>query len=118
MTLTPVEIAVAFSTHRFTEAEPYLAEGVFWDLVGGKPLLTKAEVLELGASSTEVLESNKSTTFLEQRVIDGGDTVVVDSVIEYVSEQSETSVVSSCDLYEFENGLVTHIRSYAGERSF
>ena len=117
MPLTPAEIAVAFSSQKYDEVEPYLAESIFWDLVAARPRLDKGEVLVLlreTKQNLKVLTSN----FLEQRVIDGGDTVVVDSVVEYVDSTGEKSVVSSCDLYEFEGGLVTHIRTYAGERSF
>jgi len=117
MPLTPSEIAVAFSSHRFDEAEPYLADDVFWDLVAGAPRLDKAEVLALTAESAEALRSI-TTTFIDQRVIESDDTVVVDSVVEYVDEDGEKSVVSSCDLYEFENGLIVHIRSYAGVRTY
>ena len=85
--------------------------------MGGKPRLDRDEVLELLRGTKENLRELQST-FLEQRVVDGGDTVVVDSVIEYLSADGEKSVVSSCDLYEFEGGRVTHIRSYAGERAF
>ena len=117
MPLTPSEIAVAFSSHRFDEAEPFLAENVFWDLVAGKPRMDKAEVLALTAESAAALTSI-TTSFIDQRVIDGGDTVVVDSVVEYVDDEGEKSVVSSCDIYEFEDGLIVHIRSYAGVRSY
>jgi hypothetical protein len=117
MPLTPSEIAVAFSSHRFDEAEPYLADNVFWDLVAAQPRLDKPEVIALTAESAEAL-TTITTTFIDQRVIDGGDTVVVDSVVEYIADDGEKSVVSSCDLYEFENGLVVHIRSYAGVRSY
>ena len=117
MPLSPAEIAVAFSSQTYDEVEPYLAESIFWDLVAGRPRLDKGEVLVLLRETKQNLKVLTST-LLEQRVIDGGDTVVVDSVIEYVDSNSEKSVVSSCDIYEFEGGLVTHIRSYAGERSF
>lgn len=117
MTLSNTDIATAFSTQRYDEIEQHLAADVFWDLVGGKPRLDRVEVLELLRGTQENLRELQST-FLEQRVIDGGDTVVVDSVIEYVADDGERSVVSSCDVYEFEGGLVTHIRSYAGERAF
>jgi len=117
MPLTPSEIAVAFSSHRFDEAEPYLADVVFWDLVAGAPRLNKAEVLALTAESAEALRTI-TTTFIDRRVIESDDTVVVDSVVEYVDEDGEKSVVSSCDLYEFENGLIVHIRSYAGVRTY
>ena len=117
MPLTPSEIAVAFSSHRFDEVEPYLAEDIFWDLVAGAPRLDKAEVLALTAESAEALRTI-TTTFIDQRVIESDDTVVVDSVVEYVDEDGEKSVVSSCDLYEFENGLIVHIRSYAGVRTY
>ena len=117
MPLTPAEIAVAFSGQNYDEVEPYLADDIFWDLVAGKPRLDKGEVFVLLRETTHDLKS-MSSTLLEQRVIDGGDTVVVDSVIEYVYSDGVKSVVSSCDLYEFESGIITHIRSYAGERSF
>ena len=117
MTLSPAEIAVAFSSQNYDEVEPYLAESIFWDLVAGRPRLDKGEVLVLLRETKQNLTVLTSTV-LEQRVIDGGDTVVVDSVIEYVDSNGEKSVVSSCDLYEFEGGLIVHIRSYAGVRSF
>lgn len=117
MSLSPVDIATAFSSQRYDEVEPYLAADIFWDLVAGKPRLNRDEVMTLLRESSAALRSIQST-FLEQRVIDGGDTVVVDSVIEYVADDGDKSVVSSCDLYEFEGGKVTHIRSYAGERAF
>ena len=117
MPLTATEIAVAFSSQNYDEVEPYLAEDIFWDLVAANPRLDKGEVLVLLRGTKQNLKVLTSTV-LEQRVIDGGDTVVVDSVIEYVDSNGEKSVVSSCDLFEFEGGLVTHIRSYSGERSF
>ena len=117
MTLSNTDIATAFSTQKYDEIEQYLAADIFWDLVGGKPRLNRDEVMTLLRETSANLRDLQST-FLEQRVIDGGDTVVVDSVIEYVADGGEKSVVSSCDIYEFEGGLVTHIRSYAGERAF
>ena len=117
MPLTQSEIAVAFSSHRFDEAEPYLAESVFWDLVAANPRIDKPEVLALTAESAEAL-THITTTIIDQRVIESGGTVVVDSVIEYVADEGEKSIVSSCDLYEFEGGLIVHIRSYAGERQY
>ena len=117
MPLTPSEIAVAFSSHRFDEAEPFLAESVFWDLVAGNPRIDKAEVLTLTAESAEALKTI-TTTFVDQRVIESGNTVVVDSVVEYVADDGEKSVVSSCDIYEFEGGMIVHIRSYAGVRTY
>ncbi len=117
MTLTPTDIAIAFSSQKYDEVEQYLAADIFWDLVGGKPRLNRDEVLELLRGTKDNLRELEST-FLEQRLVDGGDTVVVDSVIEYVADDGEKSVVSSCDIYEFEGGLVTHIRTYAGERAF
>ena len=117
MPLSQTDIAIAFSSHRFDEVEAHLADDIFWDLVAGKPRMSKAEVLDLTTESAEALRSI-TTTIIDQRVIDGGDTIVVDSVIEYLDDDGEKSVVSSCDLYEFEGGLIVHIRSYAGVRTF
>jgi ketosteroid isomerase-like protein len=45
----------------------------------------------------------------------GGRTAAVDVVARYVDADGSTSVVSSCDVYEFEDGQVTAITSYAVE---
>ncbi len=117
MPQTPAEIAVAFASQRYDEVEPHLADDVFWDLVGGNPRLDKREVTAFLAETSAILRTATSSV-LEQRVVDGGDTVVVDSVIEYVYADGERSVVSACDILEFEGGLVVHIRTWAGERQF
>ena len=117
MPLSQTDLAVAFFSHRFDEVEAYLADDIFWDLVAAEPRMSKTEVLALTAESAEAL-SSITTTFIDQRVVEDGHTVVVDSVIEYLADDGEKSVVSSCDLYEFEGGLIVHIRSYAGVRSF
>ena len=48
-------------------------------------------------------------------VIADGDTVAVDAVGRYTDADGGVSVVSSCDVYEFSDGVLTTITSYTVE---
>jgi ketosteroid isomerase-like protein len=112
--MTPEEIARAFSSHRFTEAEPYLADDVEWVNVGTEPLDGKDAVIEECTESAEYLEEVR-TEFREFRTIVAENAVVVDSLAEYTEADGDVSTVRSCDIYDFANGLVTRITSYKVE---
>jgi hypothetical protein len=47
----------------------------------------------------------------------GSDAAAVDAIGRYVEESGETSVVSSCDVYEFVNDELSRITSYVVELS-
>jgi ketosteroid isomerase-like protein len=95
-------------------AIPALAEHVRWDLVGEHVLEGRAAVVDAVRRSTEALAGVR-TSFERFDVVDAGDRVVVDSLVRYVDHGSGTSLVSSCDVYEFTDGALTAIRSYAVE---
>jgi ketosteroid isomerase-like protein len=48
-------------------------------------------------------------------VVAGTDAAAVDAIGRYTDADGEVSLVSSCDIYEFRDGLVTTITSYAVE---
>lgn len=111
MTRTNVEIAEAFSRHRFDEAVPYLADDVTWTVIGDERLIGKATVIAACERSAEYL-SGVTTTFHRFRSVAGGDCVVVDTHAEYTDPDGSTSWVASCDLYDFVAGTLTEVRSY------
>ncbi len=108
---TSEEIAHAFSEHRFAEACPHLAPDVRWDLVGGSPLIGRDAVIAACEESPAHL-SQVTTEFRKFKSVVGTGAVVVDSLAEYTGADGQTSVVASCDIYEFVDGEVTTITSY------
>lgn len=112
MTLSPSRIAEAFSRHDFTTAASHLADDVTWDNVGSEPIVGRQEVVAACQRSATYL-TVVTTRFVRLDVIDAGETVVVESLAQYSgSGDDEPSVVASCDVYRFRDGLVVAIRSY------
>ena len=111
MELSNEDVARAISSHHFEAAIPRLAENVVWTLVGEEPLRGKDGVLAL-LEATEAELAATTSEFERFRSIPAGDTVVIDSVAHYVDATGDASTVASCDIYTFEEGLITEIRSY------
>ncbi len=111
---TPQQIAEAFSGHRFHEAYEHLAPDVRWNLVGAEPLQGRDQV-EAACEQTVAGLADVTTEFTRFLTIVGADAVAVDVIGRYASADGGVSVVSSCDLYEFTDGLVTTITSYTVE---
>jgi SnoaL-like domain len=104
------DIAEAFSSHRFRETYAAIAPDVRWVSVGGGITEGKDAVVEVCESM--LLELTDTTTdFGRFLIVDGGDTVAVDAVGNYV-DAAGVSVISSCDLYEFRDEQLTTITSY------
>jgi hypothetical protein len=89
---TPRQIAEAFSGHRFADVYAALAPDVRWTAVG-EGLLTGRQA---------VVDACKAT-------------LAVDAVGHYLDADGAVSVVSSCDIYEFHDGALQAITSYAVE---
>jgi ketosteroid isomerase-like protein len=113
-TRTPQQTAEAFSTHRFDEVLDQLAADVSWVLVGQSTLVGRDAVSTACRETAAELEGT-TTTFSRLRTVVGDDAVAVDAIGHYVEPDGSTSVVSSCDLYEFDAGQVVAITSYAVE---
>jgi hypothetical protein len=111
---TPQQIAEAFSGHRFSEAYDHLATDVRWVLIGGETLQGRDSVIEACEQTAAELAHSKNE-FLRFLTIAGADAVAVDAVGRYVAADGTTSVVASCDIYEFTDGVVTAITSYTTE---
>lgn len=114
MRLSRKQIAEAFSRHRFAETYPQLAAGVRWEPVGTEVIEGRDAVVAACESSSTYL-TDVTTDFRKFRSVVGSDSVVIDSVAEYVDSDGQSSVVASCDIYDFVNDEVTAITSYTVE---
>jgi ketosteroid isomerase-like protein len=111
---TPREFAEAFSGHRFREVYADLAPDVRWTAVGEGVLTGRDAVVDACEATLGALASG-TAEFQRFVVVAGTDAAAVDVVARYTDADGEVSRVSSCDIYEFGNGLVTTITSYAVE---
>lgn len=114
MILSNREIAEAFSSHRFEEALPFVADDAEWTLVGEADLHGASAIAEACRSTAGEL-ADSSTTFIRFDVAADGDLVAIDAVGVYTSPSGDTSSVASCDLFTFSDGRIVSIRSYAIE---
>ena len=111
---TPREFAEAFSGHRFREVYDALAPDVRWISVGQGTLTGRDAVVEACEDTLGELASG-TAEFQRFVVVAGTDAAAVDAIGRYVDADGEVSLVSSCDIYEFRDGLVAAITSYAVE---
>jgi hypothetical protein len=111
---TPTQIAEAFSGHRFREAYDSLAPDVRWVLVGGDTIDGRDRVIDTCEQTLAAL-ADTDTEFLRFVTIANEDAVAVDTVALYRSSGGETSRVASCDICEFQRGIVATITSYTIE---
>lgn len=111
--MTNHALARAFSAHRFDEVFPQLASDVVWRVVGNSDIAGRDAVIEACRAAAAENEG-VTTTWLRFVSTGDGPVVAVDAIGRY-DGPAEVSAVSSCDLYEFVDGRVTTITSYAVE---
>ena len=111
MSLTPGQIAEAFSRHRFSAAYPDLSPNVRWNSVGGELLVGRDAVIAKCDDLAQYL-STVSTTFSHVETTAGANHVVVESVATYTESNGEVSTVASCDIYRFADEQIMAIVSY------
>jgi limonene-1,2-epoxide hydrolase len=108
------QIARAFSGHQFTETYPSLAADVRWVSVGGSTIEGRDAIIAACEESIAELVGVE-TTFTRFLSVAGGSAVAVDAIGRYVDGDGGISVVSSCDIFEFDGELISQITSYAVE---
>jgi hypothetical protein len=108
------EIAEAFSRHRFEETYASMNDDIEWLQVGETQIHGKVNVVRACEESAKYLASVR-TTFTAFKVIAGQDCVVVDSRAEYEDGEHGSARVASCDIYDFVDGSLVEITSYAVE---
>jgi ketosteroid isomerase-like protein len=107
-------VAEAFSGHRFTDAYPFLAPDVIWNVMGGETRHGRDAVM---AACEATLADLAGTTTELTRFVAVGDAgrAAVDAVARYTGPDGDVTVVASCDVYEFRDGTLTTITSYHAE---
>jgi hypothetical protein len=111
-----LQIAEAFSGHRFTETYDHLAANVRWVLPGQAPIEGRDAVVAACNSSATEMAQLASVEFSRFVSVASAQVAAVDAVGRYVSPDGSVSVVSSADIYELDSeGLVSTITSYAVE---
>lgn len=111
--MTNLDLARAFSGHRFSETYEHLAETVAWNLVGQARLQGRdAVIAACEATSTE--NADVITSWARFVATADGPTVAIDAIGRYAGPDG-VSAVSSCDIYEFVEGRIHTITSYAVE---
>lgn len=112
------QIAEAFSGHRFGETYEHLHADVRWVLPGHPPIEGKHAVVEACEASAAHMAQLAGTGFTRFVSVAQERVAAVDAVGRYEARDGTVSVVSSADVYEFDDaGLVTTITSYAVELS-
>lgn len=107
-------VAEAFSGHRFTDTYGQLAPDVSWTARGESQTVGRDAVIAACEASAQEL-GQMTTSFLTFRSIADGDSVAVETVGRYQETGQEPSFVASVDLYDFADGQVRRIVSYATE---
>lgn len=114
MILTIKQVSEAFSSHKFESVYAYFSDNVKWNIVGRDPLNGKESVINNCNLSAKYLKS-VTTKFIHFKVITENDSVVIDSLAEYTDSETNKSLISSCDIYEFDNGELFEVTSYCFE---
>lgn len=107
-------IAETFSRHGFAETYDQIADDVVWALPGAPTIRGKAALVQACEGTLADL-AGTSTEFLRFLSVADADAVAIDVIARYVGSDGSVSVVSSGDFYEFRDGLVVAITSYAVE---
>jgi ketosteroid isomerase-like protein len=114
MTIQIQAVAEAFSSHRFADSYPHLADDVSWVTPGAPSTDGRAAVIAACENTLAEL-ADTTTEFTRFVSVAGAEAAAVDAVGRYTGPDGSTSVVSSCDIYEFTGDLLTRITSYAVE---
>ena len=114
MKKTIQQISEDFSKHHFDNTFPYFSDTIEWHLIGDKVLIGKENIMETCRQSAQYL-SSVTTKFKKFKTIISDNCVVIDSLADYIDENSDVTRISSCDIYEFIDGKLSKITSYCIE---
>lgn len=105
------QIAEAFSSHRFVDTYPYMADEIKWDIVGREELMGREAVIDRCDKSAKFLET--VSTIITKLKINRAETfVVVEGGAQFQDQEDQSSSVASCDVYQFSDGRLVEITSY------
>lgn len=105
------EIALAFSTGKFSEGYEYLAPDASWEIVGEKLLHGKQVIIDYCENTAAYFETVE-TNFTPGHVLQDGNQVVINGTAVFTNKEQKITMVSSCDMYAFDDGLLKRMTSY------
>ena len=114
MSLDIYQIAEAFSSWRFAETYPYMADEIKWNIVGREELMGRAAVIARCEESAKLLET-VSATITKLKIIRAETCVIVEGAAQFQDQENRTSSVASCDVYQFSDKRLVEITSYVVE---
>ena len=109
-----LKIAENFSRHIFEETYPSFSDNIEWHLIGDKTLISKKDIIETCNQSAQYL-INVTTNFIYFKIIADHNTVVIDSLADYIDNEQKSSRIASCDIYHFSDNKLVKIKSYVFE---
>ncbi|MCU0435192.1 MAG: nuclear transport factor 2 family protein [Bacteroidia bacterium] len=105
------DIAIAFSTGQFESCFNHLSKNVSWHIAGEKQLSGIDAVVQF-CLDTAAYFASVETHFTIHHVLDDHGKIAVTGNAVFLKNNIKVSEVNSCDVYCFENGLLTEITSY------
>ena len=110
------QLAEAFSGHRFADVYDALTDTVRWVMPGQATIEGRSAVISTCEDSLAQLNALQRVDFDRFVSVGGPRMAAVDTIGRYVSPDGSVSVVSSADIYEFdEQTKIVSITSYAVE---
>jgi len=114
MSLDIYQIAEAFSSYRFAETYPYMADEIKWNIVGREELMGRAAVIDRCTDAAKFLET-VSATLTKLKINRAETCVIVEGAAQFQDQENQTSSVASCDVYQFSDKRLVEITSYVVE---
>jgi len=109
MTLT--DIATCFSTGQFSQIQDYFSEAITWEIVGERQLVGLDQVLK-HCQTIEHYFTTVAHEFHIQAIHQTGHHVIVQGKAQF-HDVKQTSRISACDVYTFDNlNQLVQIQSY------
>ncbi|HEX6847688.1 MAG TPA: hypothetical protein VF144_11960 [Chitinophagaceae bacterium] len=107
------EIAVLFSSGKFTEVQQYLSDDIVWNIYEEKTVLTgKRSVTEFMKKTGEYFKT-VTTKFEPFGVLEDNDKVAIYGRAEFIRGSKTVNTVYSCDVYIFNPfGEIKKVHSY------
>lgn len=111
MRLTNKQIAEAFSGGNFEYTFSYLADDIQWNIVGDKIVKGRGSVIEF-CNKTAKYFADVTTKFTISNMIVDANLVSIDGTAQFINKENKSTYVSSCDVYNFNDGKLQEITSY------
>ncbi|WP_295121022.1 hypothetical protein [uncultured Chitinophaga sp.] len=114
--MTPTAIARLFSAGKFEEAAPYLADSVEWFIYEeDKHFSGQTQVMAFAREIASYFASI-TTDFREYGLMEQDGKVAVYGYGKFIRDGEVVNEVNSCDVYEFDGGMVVRVHSYCNSK--